>query len=388
MGGASVCEGIRQYDGKGSVMLVGAESVPAYPRPAAFNGLLGGKMPEGGELAYLDEAWFEKEHIDLRLATQITQMDLDRRIAVLGTGQAVEFRKACFATGGRARRLPVAGAALGNVFYLRTIRDILALYEVASQESTIAVVGGGCVAAHAAALLSQFPKAHVTLVHRGKYLWGRRLDEETAAWLTAYYATRGVRMIMGETLNGFEGRTVLKNIQTKSGLRVPAGLAVAALGVDLNLALVNGTPLSYPHGTPVNDFLETDEKGIFAVGEIAAYPDRLFGILRRLEDVKGVVAQGHLAGANLTGKKRQRFEWVPTQTRLVFDLRFDFVGDFSRPPNRVELEGDREKKEFLLRYYQFDQLMGLVLCNQPAEAVERARMEVFNRPKETKKRAA
>ena len=59
-------------------------------------------------------------HIDLRLDTLVTQFNVERHLAVLGNGQAVEFRKALLATGSRARRLPIAGANLGNVFYLRT----------------------------------------------------------------------------------------------------------------------------------------------------------------------------------------------------------------------------------------------------------------------------
>ncbi|MDB6175329.1 MAG: FAD-dependent pyridine nucleotide-disulfide oxidoreductase [Chthoniobacteraceae bacterium] len=388
MGGASVCEGIRQYDKKGSVMMVGNEGVLAYSRPMALKQCLGRGSPKLEEAAYLPEAWFENERIDVRLATQVTQLDIERRIAVLSTGQAVEFRKACLAMGSRARRLPVAGASLGNIFYLRTARDVLALREVAEQEVAIVVVGGGCIAAESAALLSEFPKARVTLLHRGKHLWGRRLDEQTAAWLTDYFTARGVKMLMGETLNGFEGGMVLKNVQTKSGLRVPAGGVVTALGVDLNLGLVAGTPLGYPHGTPVNDFLETDEKGIFAVGDVAAYPDRHFGVPRRLDYFDGIVAQGQLAGANLTAKKRQRFEWLPHRKLSFFDLKFDFLGDFSKPPNRVEIEGDRAGKEFVVRYYQLDILMGILFCNQPAEVVQSAREELVNRPRELKKQAA
>jgi hypothetical protein len=54
---------------------------------------------------------------------------------------------------------------------------------------------------------------------------------------------------MGESLNGFEGKTVLRNIQTKSGNRFPVGLAVVACGAEPNLDLVRNTPLSGPHGS-------------------------------------------------------------------------------------------------------------------------------------------
>jgi len=81
--------------------------------------------------------------------------------------------------------------------------------------------------------------------------------------------------MLNENLNGFEGKTVVRNIQTKSGLRFPAGLAIVVIGTEPNLQLVTNTPLSSPGGCPVNEYLESDEKGIYAVGDIALYPGQI-----------------------------------------------------------------------------------------------------------------
>ncbi len=312
-----------------------------------------------------DAAWFQKHHVDLRLDTFVTQFNIERHLAVLGNGQAVEFRKALLATGSRARRPQVAGGNLGNVFYLRSLRDVLALREIAETEHQIAIVGGGFIALETASLLAQLPKAQVTLMHRAP-LWTRSLGPEASVWLGEYLGKQGIKLMVGETLNGFEGRTVLKNVQTKSGQRFPAGLAIVAVGAEPNLGLVLNTPLAYPHGTPVNEYLETDEKGIFAAGDVAAYPDKILGGVRRVEHWNAAVAQGLVAGQNMTGKKRIKFEHLPHATSTVFDLHFDFLGDFSRPPSRIEFEGDLAKKKFIVRAFQLSALMSVALCNQDA----------------------
>src|SRR5436309_15898544 len=103
-------------------------------------------------------------------------------------------------------------------------------------------------------------------------------------------------MLVGESLNGFEGKTVLRNIQTKSGNRVPAGLAIVACGAEPNLDLVRNTPLSGPHGSPVTEYLETEEKGIFAVGDLAFYPDRIMGGVRSLTHLEYARAHSVVAG--------------------------------------------------------------------------------------------
>src|ERR1044071_4420896 len=167
---------------------------------------------------------------------------------------------------------------------------------------------------------------------------------------------------MNESLNGFEGKTVLRNIQTKSGNRVPAGLAVVACGAEPNLDLVRGTPLSGPHGSPVTDFLGTGEKGIYAIGDLAFYPDRLMGGMRRQTHWDNAREQGLIAGANMTGKKRIRYEQIPYFASEMFELRLEFVGDFSLPPTRVDLSGAYGTTKFVARYYQGDRLRGILLC--------------------------
>lgn len=386
--GCSVCEGIRQYDPKGTVLLVGNEGELPYSRLRLLGGGLAAESPSLEDLRIFSSAWYEEQAIDVRPDTPVRQLNLDRHLAVLSTGQVVEFRKACLATGARVHRPMVAGAALGNLFYLRSWRDVNALREASASEPHLAVLGGGAVAGLVAAQFAQRSGSQVFLVHRGKTLWNRLLDEASAAWLTGYYESKGVQMRVGEALNGFEGRTALKNIQTKSGQRFPAGAAVVAFGLEMNLGLVANTPLSYPHGTPVNEFLETDEKGIYAAGTIAAYPDKIFGGVRRSEQEDCARLQGLVAGANMTGKKRQRFEWMPHRTLTVFDLRFEWVGDFSKTPTRLEVDGDRASGQFLVRYFLHGNLQGVTYCNQSPEVVAHWKERVRQQPREFKRHAA
>src|SRR6266446_4317359 len=206
--------------------------------------------------------------------------------------------------------------------------------------------------------------------------WRRRLLSWAVDCWPAKRRLACVSLLLGESLNGFEGKTVLRNIQTKSGNRVPAGLAIVACGAEPNLDLVRNTPLSGPHGSPVTDYLETEEKGIFAVGDLAFYPDRIMGGVRRQTHWENARAQGLVAGANMTAKKRIRYEQIPYFWTEMFDLRLHFVGDFSLQPTRVDLRGTYAKKKFLARYYQGEKLRAILLCNQTEREVESAKKEL------------
>ena len=375
IGGASACEGVRRHDKRGNVTLVGAEVLPPYKRWILSKDFLREKNPQPRKLLEPNESWYEKHKIETRFGAVVTQFNIDRRLAVLANGESIEFNKACLAMGSRPIRPPVAGTSLGNVIYLRTIRDALALKEMATLEKGIMVVGGGLLACEAAASLRMM-KLKVGLMHRNSYLLNRYVDPETGTWFTDYFAKHGVILSMGESLNGFEGKTVLRNIQTKSGNRFPVGLAVVACGAEPNLDLVRNTPLAGPHGSPVTEYLETEEKGIYAVGDLAFYPDRIMGGVRRQTHWENARSQGLVAGANMTGKKRIRYEQVPYFWTQMFDLRIDFVGDFSVLPTRVDVQGTYAKKKFTVRYYQGDKLRAILLCQQPPRDVETARTQL------------
>ena len=87
----------------------------------------------------------------------------------------------------------------------------------------------------------------------------------------------------------------------------------------------------------------------------------------------------------MTGRKRIKWEYVPHHSTVVFDLHFDFVGDFSKPATRVELVGDRAKQKFIVRHFHLAALTGVSLCNQPEEKLEAAKTEIREWPREIKR---
>src|SRR5947208_15207301 len=178
IGGTSACEGIRRYDKRGSVTLVGAEVFPPYKRWILSKSFLREKVAPIKKLTIVDPGWYKSHKIETRFDTIVTQFNIDRRLAVLGNGETIEFNKACLAMGSRPVRPSVAGVGLGNVIYLRTIREALALRVMAEVEKNVTVIGGGLLACEAAASLRQL-KFKVSMMHRNAHLLNRYVDPAT-----------------------------------------------------------------------------------------------------------------------------------------------------------------------------------------------------------------
>jgi len=69
----------------------------------------------------------------------------------------------------------------------------------------------------------------------------------------------------------------------------------------------------------------------------------------------------------MTGRKRQKFEAIPSYSSLVLGMHFDFVGDFSTPHLQSNIEGSHGKRNFIVRYQRGETLVAAVLCNRKSE---------------------
>src|SRR5262249_59682204 len=145
IGGASACEGVRKYDKRGSVTLVGAEPFPPYKRWILSKGFLREKEANLKKLQEFDERWFETHKIEARFGTVVTQLNIERRLAVLANGESIEFTKACLAMGSRPVRPPVAGGNPRHRIFPPTLRAAPPLPANASSGENSKVIGGGGV---------------------------------------------------------------------------------------------------------------------------------------------------------------------------------------------------------------------------------------------------
>ena len=94
------------------------------------------------------------------------------------------------------------------------------------------------------------------------------------------------------------------------------------------------------------------------------------GGVRRQTHWENAREQGLVAGANMTGKKRIRYEQVPYFWTEMFDLKLDFVGDFSLQPTRVVLKGAYAKKEIRDAVLSGRKLRALLLCQAAPREVD------------------
>src|SRR2546427_4770917 len=126
--GAKAAEELRAAGFEGRVLLIGAESERPYERPPLTKDYLRGESPR--EKAYVHERGFYEQHrIELETNATVSAVDPAQSRITLADGRAFDYDRLLLATGAEPRRIPIAGAELEGVHYLRTLTDCDALRE-------------------------------------------------------------------------------------------------------------------------------------------------------------------------------------------------------------------------------------------------------------------
>ncbi|HEY6464585.1 MAG TPA: oxidoreductase C-terminal domain-containing protein, partial [Candidatus Acidoferrales bacterium] len=152
-------------------------------------------------------------------------------------------------------------------------------------------------------------------------------------------------------------------VALEGGRMIPCDMAVVGVGAEPVTDLFAGTAIAGRDGLEVNEYLETAAPGVFAAGDIANYPDKIFEKRRRVEHWDNAVSQGQHWARLVTGE-RKPFVHVPYFFSDVFDLSYEFWGDADGATQTV-VRGDLNSTSFSVWWLKQNRLVAAFLMNRP-----------------------
>jgi 3-phenylpropionate/trans-cinnamate dioxygenase ferredoxin reductase component len=328
-GGLTAARAIKSYreaGGEGAIALVSEEPTLPYHRPALSKRYLRGETTDTPHVE--DEAFYREHEVDVQLETRVLAVDPATRAVTLDGGDRLRYDKLLLATGATPRRLAVPGGDLEQVFSLRTVGDSAAIREAAGAGQRAVVVGGGFIGMEAAASLRALG-VEVTLIHVGNGLFEQFGSTDLSEQLAELYREQGVELLLEQEVAGFVGNGVLTHVATKSGLRVPADLAVVGVGVVPNVDFLADSPVAVDNGVVVGARFEASAPGVYAAGDVANFFDPLHRRHRRIEHWSNASYQGSEVGKILAGAEGGH-DTVSSFFSEVFGTTIKVFGDVSR----------------------------------------------------------
>ena len=294
MAGVSCVEQILRYKHDFEITIFGDETHVNYNRILLSLVLAGEKSAE--EIYLNDIGWYQENGIRVRLGVRVADIDREQQLVIGDDGGTAEYDKLILATGSSAFIPPIPGVDKQNVHVFRTLDDTRELTEKARPGLKAAVIGGGLLGLEAARGL-QMRGCDVTVVHLMDTLMERQLDATGGEYLKRKIESLGIRVLLPEQTSAILGNGRVDGLRFSSGEELEAELVVIAAGIRPNVALGRKAGLEVGRGIVVNDYLETSDPNIYAVGECTEHRGQIFGLVAPLFE-QGRVLAAHITGSN------------------------------------------------------------------------------------------
>jgi 3-phenylpropionate/trans-cinnamate dioxygenase ferredoxin reductase component len=376
LAGGRAAAALREGGFDGRCVLVGEEAERPYERPPLSKEYVRGEQPR--EKAYVHEEGFYREHeIELRTSTRAAAVDTGERSVEIDGGERIGFERLLLVTGARPRMLPVPGADLDGVHYLRDFADSDRLRERLEAGGRAVVIGGGWIGAEVAASARQ-KGLDVTIVEAAELPLLRVLGRDVASVYADIHRSHGVELVTSAQVEALEGSGSVERVRLAGGRTLECDFAVVGIGVAPRTELAEAAGLEVDNGIVVDETLETSVPGVFAAGDVANAAHPLFGRIR-VEHWANALNQGPVAARNMLGAG-ERYDRVPYFFSDQYDVGMEYSGYASESAD-VVFRGDPAAGEFIAFWLQEGRVDAAMNVNvwdvtDPLQKLIRARKQV------------
>ena len=343
LAGAKAAEALRKGGFEGAVTLIGEEGERPYERPPLSKEFLRGEAgPE--KLFVHKDGYYDAVDIELRLGQKVMAIDVAGSAVVLASGERAPYTSLLLCTGARPRRLPLPGADLPGVHYLRDLASSAILRGAIERASRVAVVGAGWIGCEVAASARQLG-APVSMVEVAQFPLQKALGPELGRFYRDIHYDHGVDMHFGVEPEALIGSDAVEGVRLADGRTLPADVVVVGIGAVPRTELAEQAGIEVENGILTDEYLETSLRGVFAAGDVANSFHPLWGVQLRVEHWANARHQGPAAARNMLGR-REPFSRVPYFYSDQYDVGMEYSGH-APEWDEVVFRGDVEAREFI-----------------------------------------
>ena len=345
--------------------LVGDEPHIPYQRPPLSKGFPLGTQSRDS-IEFRPASFYADHRIQLLAGQPVTAVDRAARLVSLGDGSRLSYDKLVLAVGSCNRLLRVPGANFEGVLYLRSLDEAVAFKERLSHAQEIVVVGGGFVGLELAAVASALGKS-VTVIEALPRLMSRVVAPPISEFFTQLHGSREVKILCGASVSEICGANRrVSGVLLGDGATHPADLVLVGIGVVPNSELALRAGLPVHNGVAVNEYLETPDEHIFAIGDCAEHPCAFAGGQRlRLESVQNAADQAQAVAAAIVGR-REPYRALPWFWTDQFDVKLQMAG-ISTGYDAVVTRGSAESRKLSVFYFKQGRLSAIDSINRPLD---------------------
>ena len=346
------------------ITLIGEEPHIPYNRPPLSKGfVLGTQDAESIELRPVN--FYTTHQINLLCGERVVGISRAEKQIEIASGGNLSYDSLVLAVGASNRRLPVPGGDLDGVLYLRSLAEAIFIKKRIEEAQRIVVIGGGFIGLELAAVAGALGK-NVTVIEALPRVMARVVAPIISEFFQALHTGRGVKIICGATvteIRGVDGRA--NEVVVSDGSIHTADLVLVGIGVTPNIELARDAGLAVSNGITVDEYLQTEDKHIFAIGDCAEFPNSFAGGRVRLESVQNAADQAQCIAKTIAGH-RTKYNSLPWFWTDQYEIKLQMAG-ISAGHDRVVTRGNAQARKLSVFYFRSGKLIAVDSINRPAD---------------------
>ena len=306
--GVSFAEKFRSYSADDEITLITRENDGYYSRPLLSRGFSMNDIEQSIILKTFDK--LRASGINIISGAEITAINRsDKTVAITGSSQekSLHFDKLVIATGSSAF-IPPPFRPYSELFYcLNSLVDLKALRKFRlgllnqNRQPDWAIIGGGLIGCEVASDLA-FSGDNVTLFHAMDRLMERQLVAEDSALLFDVLQNSGVKVLLDQNVQGFAKQE--NKVCVKTGVTTEFDALIVSCGFKPRTELAEQAGLEVGRGIKVNQYMQTSDEDIYALGDVAELPNgKLYAFILPIR------SQAHWLASFLAGHEKEC--WTP-----------------------------------------------------------------------------
>ena len=358
---------LRQGGFEGRIVIIGEEPYLPYQRPPLSKKFLAGEL-ELERLFLRPQRYYEQHDVDVRLNTRVAAIDRDGHKVQLQDGSELGYTKLVLATGTRVRRLGLAGEELPGAHYLRTVDDVLAIRDDFRPGARLVVLGAGYIGLEVAAVAVQ-AGLDVSVWEIADRVLARVASPELSAFYERVHREAGVELQLGQPpVSAIGGNDRVETIVDGNGQERPADIVLIGIGVLPAAELAEAAGLPCDDGILVDEYCQTEDPDILAIGDCTNHPNSLLGRRLRLESVHNAQEQAKTAAGTLLGQPRA-YAQVPWFWSDQYDLKLQIAG-LAEPGCQRVVRGEPGERSLAVFHLADGRLQAVEAVNSAREFMQ------------------
>lgn len=340
-GGATTAARIRRADESAEIILFEKGKYISYAN-CGLPYYIGGVIQEREKLfVQTPEAFSNRFHIDVRTESEVIAINREKKSvtvrAINGSTYEESYDKLLLSTGASPVRPPLRGIDLNGIFTLRNVADTdkIKSYIQTHNPQKAVVVGAGFIGLEMAENLHA-QGAEVSIVEMGNQVMAP-IDFSMAALVHQHLMDKGVNLYLEQAVDSFEQEGKRLKVKFKNGHSILADIVILSIGVRPETSLAKAAQLTIgpAGGIAVNDYLQTSDSSIYAIGDAIEYRHPITG-KPWLNYLAGPAnRQGRIVADNILGSQIPYEGAIGTSIAKVFDMT---VASTGLPAKRLRLE--------------------------------------------------